>query len=200
MKRFARIAGRSGAALLFSLALSSARAAEPVQPAVVEPGGFWTGPLHGRTPAGLAGGSVIDAPALAGLIASERPLLLDVAARDVKPAGLPADALWRPIHRSIPDSVWMPGAGAGDLDPAQGQRFAARIQALTMGARDRPIVVFCHPDCWASWNAAKRLVLAGYKRVYWFRDGVEGWQDARETGVVVEDPAWASGPRPAGAP
>ena len=189
----ASLVGRGVAGLLLGLALCGAVAAQQSQP-VPEPSGFWTGPMHGRTPPGLAGAGVVDVEALGALIAGESPVLLDVAAEDVKPAGIAPGAIWRPIHRSIPDSVWMPGAGAGALEPAQEQAFEARIDALTAGARNRPIVAFCHRDCWASWNAAKRLVLAGHSKVYWFPDGVEGWQDAHDTSVVTEDAAWASRP------
>ena len=33
-------------------------------------------------------------------------------AADQKPVGFPTDRPWLPAHRSIPGSVWMPGAGA----------------------------------------------------------------------------------------
>jgi PQQ-dependent catabolism-associated CXXCW motif protein len=91
----------------------------------------------------------------------------------------------------------MPGAGDGALDPARERLLAARVETLTAGARNKPVVAFCHRDCWASWNAAKRLVRSGYSRVYWFPDGVEGWQDAYEAAVVQQDPAWAAGRRAA---
>lgn len=178
------IARNCVAGLALAVALSGAAA---------EPDGFWTGPMHGVTPAALAGANVVDAKALAALIAREHPLLLDVASEEAKPAGMPPETLWRPIHRSIPDSVWMPGVGAGALEPSQEALFKARIEALTAGVRSRPIVAFCHRDCWASWNAAKRLVRQGYTRVYWFPDGVEGWRDAYEAAVVAQDPAWAAG-------
>jgi PQQ-dependent catabolism-associated CXXCW motif protein len=178
------------------LALALAAGAMAQEAPVAEPVGFWTGPLHGKTPPGLTGATVLDAAALAALIAQEQPVILDVAADDPRPPNLSPDAIWRPIHRSIPGAVWMPGAGNGDLGAGGQVTFAARVQALTGGARDRPIVTFCHRDCWASWNAAKRLVLAGYKRVYWFPQGAEGWQEAHETSVVTQDAVWASRPRP----
>jgi PQQ-dependent catabolism-associated CXXCW motif protein len=180
----------AAAAAALALAAGAARAADLPPPS--QPDGFWTGPAHGRTPAGLTGATVLTAPALARLIADEKPLVLDVAVADVKPPGLPAER-WRPIHRSIPGSVWMPGAGAGRLEPEVEQRLKARVAALA-GAPDRPVVTFCHRECWASWNAAKRLVQQGYTRVFWFPDGVEGWQDAYETVVVGEDPVFAAGP------
>ncbi len=187
MNRFSQIV--VGLSLL--LALSGPASAGPA----AEPAGFWTGPMRGQTPASLAGANVIDAKALAALIASDRPLLIDVAAEEAKPAGMAPDALWLPIHRSVPGSVWMPGAGDGALTPPQDALLTAQVDALTAGAKAKPVVVFCHRDCWASWNAAKRLVRQGYLRVYWFPDGVEGWQDAYEAGVIKQDPEWAARPR-----
>jgi rhodanese-related sulfurtransferase len=37
-----------------------------------------------------------------------------------------------------------------------------------------------------SWNAAKRAIGYGYQHVYWYRDGVEGWQAAGFHTAVVE--------------
>ena len=51
---------------------------------------------------------------------------------------------------------------------------------------------FCHPDCWASYNAAKRLVALGYSQVYWYPAGMEGWQDRHDTAVVKPDKTWLS--------
>jgi PQQ-dependent catabolism-associated CXXCW motif protein len=177
------------AACALALAAGGAWAAE-AGPPPPQPEGYWTGPMHGRTPASLTGATVVDAAALARLIATDKPLLLDVAAAEVKPPDLPAER-WRPVHRSAPGAVWLPGGGA---DEAERTRLAARVAELTGGRRDRPVVTFCHRDCWASWNAAKRLVQGGYSRVYWFSDGVEGWQEAYAAAEVRQDPVWASRP------
>ena len=61
---------------------------------------------------------------------------------------------------------------------------------LTGGDRSAPVVVFCKPDCWASWNAGKRLVRAGYTNVAWFPDGVDAWQELHPTAPVEAMPGW----------
>ena len=49
-------------------------------------------------------------------------------------------------------------------------------------------MIFCHPDCWGSWNAAKRAIRYGYSGVHWYEEGIEGWQDSgRETQEVRPD-------------
>jgi PQQ-dependent catabolism-associated CXXCW motif protein len=157
---------------------------------VPEPDGVWTGPMLSATPETLKGATVLDISALDALMA-KGPLILDVGPVDQKPADFPKDALWLPIHRSIPGAVWMPGAGLAPLDPGREEAFYARMEELTKGDKATPIVAFCHPDCWGSWNAAKRLVLRGYTQVHWFPEGIEGWQSVHETAEVKPDPVWA---------
>ena len=164
----------------------TAAAAAPVP----EPSGLWQGAMHGDTPNTLKGATVIDTKALADMIRREKPLLLDVVDQDKKSASTSTDIPWMPTHRSIPGAVWLAGAGSGTSDPAFTAAFKTRIAALTGGDIKKPIVAFCHPHCWGSWNAAKRLVILGYKHVYWYPDGVEGWQSQDDTKIVRPDPAW----------
>lgn len=83
-------------------------------------------------------------------------------------------------HETIPGAVWLPNVGYGRLEPAMAAWFAERLTSLTGGDRARPLVFFCSPDCWMSWNAARRAAEAGYAAVYWFPEGVDGWRDALE--------------------
>lgn len=159
---------------------------------VPEPPGLWQGPMRGYTPNTVQGATVIDAAALAKLIDGGRPVLIDVALADRKPPAMAPNAPWLPLHRSIPGAIWMPGAGDGSGDPQFIEAFKARIAALTGGDLGRPIVTFCHPECWGSWNTAKRLAGLGYTHVYWFPEGVEGWQTDHETMPVKADAAWAA--------
>jgi PQQ-dependent catabolism-associated CXXCW motif protein len=159
---------------------------------VPEPAGLWTGAMYGRTPSTLSGAAVVDLPAVEALLAVQ-PLLLDVGPLRQKPEGFPANRPWLPVHRSIPGAVWMPGAGLAPLDAEREQLFQRRIAELTGGDRKRPIVVFCRPDCWGSWNAGKRLVMQGYVRVSWFPAGLDSWQEWHETAEVRPDTAWNVG-------
>lgn len=157
---------------------------------VREPSGLYQGALHGYTPNTVKGGTVLDTAALAKLIEAKQPVLLDVAEKDRKPPSMGKDMLWLPTHRSIEGAVFLEGAGKGTDDSAYGDAFRTRVAALTDNDKAKPIVTFCHPDCWGSYNAAKRLVGLGYTRVYWYRDGVEGWQTDHDTRVVKPDAAW----------
>ncbi|MDP4002819.1 rhodanese-like domain-containing protein [Methylobacterium sp. NEAU K] len=193
--RRASLIGRLAAALAAATCLAAAPADSPVN--VPEPEGLYAGPPKGYTPATLKGAAVIDAEALAALVAGpDKPVLIDVAAPDRKPSNFPAGRLWLPVHPSIPGAVWMPEAGAEPLAPEREALFYARVAQLTGGDTGRPVVVFCHVECWGSWNAGKRLVRKGYTGVRWFPEGVEGWQDKRETANLREDPAWKVGADP----
>lgn len=194
MRRLTLI-GRAAAALAALGCLAAAPADSPVN--VPEPEGLYAGPPKGYTPPTLKGAAVVDADALAALMAGpDKPVLIDVAAPDRKPSNFPADRLWLPVHPSIPGAIWMPEAGAEPLAPEREALFYARVAELTGGDKARPVVVFCHVECWGSWNAAKRLVQKGYTGVRWFPEGVEGWQETHETATLRVDPAWKAASEP----
>lgn len=176
---------RIALALALLVAAGPAAADEAVH--APEPEGFWTGPMQGAVPATLAGGTVVDAAGLAALIDSADPLRVDVGPAPRQPEGLSPDTVWAPPpHRTIPGSVWLPGVGQGELSPARDAWYREQLHKLTGGDTARPMVVFCHPNCWGSWNAAKRAILYGYTRVHWFPDGIEGWQDSGRPTATVE--------------
>jgi len=169
--------------------LLSACAMAPDRETAPEPDGFWTGPMGGPVPASIEGGTVVDTSELAALIAAQRPVLVDVGPMPHKPDDIAAEAWVPPPHRTLPGSVWLPGAGAGEFSPALDAWYRGWLMKLTGGDQAKPLVVFCHPDCWASWNAARRAVLYGYTAVHWYEEGIEGWQDSgRETQAVQPEP------------
>lgn len=159
--------------LLVMLILASAASSVP------EPAGFWTGAPTGPVPATIKGGKVIDAKALDELRRSTAAVLIDVSPRPPKPAGQAANKKWLPpSHKSLPSSIWLADMGRGKLTAAQDSWYRARLAELSPGKRDTPLVFYCHPNCWAGWNAAKRAIGYGYRQVYWFPGGIEGWVKA----------------------
>jgi PQQ-dependent catabolism-associated CXXCW motif protein len=172
--------------VVFVALLLSACAVSPDPAAVPEPADFWTGPMGGPVPATIAGGDVVATTELAVLIAEEDPVLVDVGPPPHKPDNIAAEAWVPPPHRTLPGSHWLPGVGAGELAPAFEDWYRARLAALTGGDRSKPLVIFCHPDCWGSWNAAKRAIRYGYSSVHWYEEGIEGWQDAGHDTQVAQ--------------
>ena len=97
-----------------------------------------------------------------------------------RPENLPAQAFWMPLPRhDIPSSLWLPDVGRGALSPDLEAYFKTHLEGATEGGRDRPIVFYCLADCWMSWNATKRAASWGYTHLYWYRDGIDGWEAAK---------------------
>ena len=158
------------------------------EPAVPEPPGVWTGPINGPVPASIAGGAVIGARELAQLLAREpATIVVDSSNAPTRPAGMTSDAPWLPVpHEGIPGSLWIPGTGMAGIRQATDSYFRQRLAKLSGGDPARPIVLYCHERCWLSWNAAKRALGYGHRRVYWFPDGIEGWRAAGLATAVIE--------------
>ena len=169
------------AAVAYLCAVGAASAGVP------EPQTYWTGQMHSEVPATLAGARVIHAQELAGILSEGKAILIDAAAAPRRPANLAPGAIWKPVpHNDIAGSIWMPDMGSGTLTPEEESFYRERLNALAGSDLDRPLVFYCHPQCWGSWNAAKRALTFGFRNVAWFPDGAEGWQDAGHALVAVE--------------
>src|SRR3546814_6161725 len=75
-------------------------------------------------------------------------------------------------RETIKGAVWLANMGYGRLSEAEETAFKEELQRRA-GSLDRPIVVFCEPDCWMSWNAAKRALSYGFRDIIWFPGGVD---------------------------
>jgi PQQ-dependent catabolism-associated CXXCW motif protein len=169
--------------LLLLFAAFAAASSEDVR----EPEGFWTGPINSAVPATIAGGKVIHAEELARLLKQTKPVVIDVSNEPTRPPGMAPEAPWLPLPQAvIPGSVWLPGAGMADITPEIDASFRKLLSQTTGGDLDHPLVIYCHERCWLSWNAAKRAITYGYRRVHWFPEGVEGWRAAGKTTVVAK--------------
>src|SRR3569833_464067 len=145
---------------------------------VSEPAGFWNGPTNDPVPATIQGGKVIHTRELNELLKKDRQVVVvDVSDSPHRPENLPATTTWLPVpHPGIPGAIWIPGSGMG-TPPADVEAFYKRRLAKATGDDlSRPLVVYCHQTCWLSWNGAKRAIAYGYRNVYWFPDGIEGWR------------------------
>lgn len=155
------------AALLFS---GGFYAAEP------EPAGYRGAPYLAPVPETLAGAHVIGTDAAHALLKSGRVGFIDVLPHAPRPANLPEGTIWRETpHRSIPGAIWLPNTGYDALAPETLAYLLAGLEEATLGDLAGPVVVFCQRDCWMSWNAAKRAAEHGYRRVFWYPEGVDGW-------------------------
>ncbi|MEJ2621025.1 MAG: rhodanese-like domain-containing protein [Candidatus Thiodiazotropha sp.] len=133
-------------------------------------------PLPQQPPAGKR----IDTQALADLIDEIEPLLVDVLAITLRPESAQFGLSWLPAtqRQHIPGSIWLPNVGYGDLEPCMWAWFERTLYHYTGGDKDKPMVFYCVTDCWMSWNAVKRASALGYRNLYWYPEGSDGWAAA----------------------
>jgi len=117
----------------------------------------------------------VDTPALQALLAKQpKPLLIDVYGKTFLHGRF---AEGEP-HAHLPDSLWLANTGLAELTPSWQAYFADNLSRITEGDFSRALVFYCRSDCWLSWNAIKRAHALGYRRLYWYRDGVDAWEQA----------------------
>jgi quinoprotein dehydrogenase-associated probable ABC transporter substrate-binding protein/PQQ-dependent catabolism-associated CXXCW motif protein len=150
---------------------------EASAPAVPEPDGYRTERYRAATPATLEGATVVDTAALQELIANAQPILIDVMSKQLE---TPEQQAWQPPPREhVAGSVWLPNVGLGAPSPPFIEYFENSLADLTKGNPTRPLVFYCDVNCWMGYNAAKRAIRElGYSNVYWYPEGVQGWQSA----------------------
>ncbi len=159
------------AAILLLALPGFARAGVPV------PDDYRMDDYHAPVPDRIPGGVVVHAGELAKLRESGHPILIDVLPAPRRPPAMKPGTPWLPApHLDIPGSVWLPDFGRGGLNKVMLAWFHEKLRALTAGDYDRRLVFYCQENCWMSWNAAKRAVALGYRRVLWFPEGVDGWK------------------------
>jgi PQQ-dependent catabolism-associated CXXCW motif protein len=164
------------AAFCFALLglLSAARAGE----APPEPASYRQSNYRAPTPATLKGARVVTTDEAAALWRSGKAAFIDVLPQAPRPAGLPADTVWREKPRyDIPGSIWLPDTGYGELAPVM-QGYFERGLDKALGGRSRSLVFYCLKECWMSWNAAKRALELGHADVVWYPEGADGWAAA----------------------
>lgn len=141
-----------------------------------EPDGYRMNNYRAPTPATLRGAIVLSTDEARAHWEKHDAAFVDVLPQVPRPTGLPASTIWREApHEDIPRSIWLPDTGYGALAPVMEQYFEHGLAQLTSGDRDHMLVFYCLASCWMSWNAAKRALSIGYRRVAWYPDGTNGW-------------------------
>ena len=170
---YMRLAGILTAAFMV-LALNEA-SAQSVQ----APDGFRMSNYRAPVPASAPGATTVDTEALQALIAGGNALLIDVLPQPPRPAELPETTIWVPrARKSLPGAVWLPNVGFGDLSDEMHRYFSGHLERLSTEMPGASLVFYCEPNCWMSWNAAKRAAEWGYQGIYWYPQGTVGWKAA----------------------
>ncbi len=159
--------GLLGATLL----LSAATQAE----ALFDAQGYRSSHYRSPTPASLAGVQTLDTPALQTLLAqTPRTRLIDVYRRQWLFGQFIADE----AHLNLPGSLWLANTGEGNLAEPWLGYLRHHLTRVSQGDKAWPLVFYCRSDCWLGWNAARRAQALGYTQLYWYRDGIDAWQQA----------------------
>jgi sulfatase modifying factor 1 len=123
------------------------------------------GPPHAPTPLTVPGAKTITTVDLYARLMTKQPMLLLYVNEN---------------SLGIAGARWLDGAGRGySFDDPIEERLGRKLDQLTSGNKDTPVVVFCFDvHCWLSYNAALRMVHLGYGNVLWYRGGREAWNAA----------------------
>jgi len=171
--------GLAGCLLLAGLTLRPAAAEQ--QPAYdhIDPAtGYRTERYQAAVPEKAPAGKRVWISEIDRLVKEDNAILIDVS--PITGLGYdPKTGQWRSAkaHASLPGAVWLPEVGRGVIDKTVEGFFADNLARLTGGDKARALILFCHADCWMSWNAIIRASRLGYTRLYWFPEGTDGWRD-----------------------
>ncbi|MFM9861442.1 PQQ-dependent catabolism-associated CXXCW motif protein [Pseudoxanthobacter sp. M-2] len=167
------------AAMVLLLAAGSWIAPATLAADVPEPDGYRMEEYRAPVPDTLAGATVLDTARAEALWKGGAAIFVDAMPRPVKPANLPAGTVWHDKPRtSIEGSHWLINTGYGQLPPEAQTYFEGRLASLTKDDKATTLVFFCEPECWMSWNAAKRALSLGYTDVRWYPGGATEWAAA----------------------
>jgi TolB-like protein/class 3 adenylate cyclase len=135
--------------------------------------------LVGKTPTIAPGVATLSTEQLAGMLESEKPLVIDTMAFS-----------W---HRSVPMAVGLDFRGNtdGSFSDAIQRRLEAKVQELTGGNMEKPMVVMSfNVSCFDAYNIVLRLRHAGYATIYWYRGGREAWEVAGMPETTLDTQEW----------
>lgn len=148
---------------------------------VPEPPNYRTDNYMAPVPKTLTGATTVDAETLHKKLADGANIaLIDVLPLRRKPPDFPPNRLWRTQPRNnIPNSIWLPNVGYGDIAPEFQTYLIENLNRLIHKRKsDKPVelLFYCLADCWMSWNAAKRALELGFRNILWFPGGTDEWE------------------------
>ncbi|PPC87071.1 MAG: hypothetical protein CTY31_04265 [Hyphomicrobium sp.] len=150
--------------------------------------GYRIAHYRAAVPDTVPGGTRVDLDKVDQLI-KDGALLLDVMPSEGAGPD-PVTGQWRLSrpHQTIPGSVWVPDVGRGIISTAYENYLSENLKRLTEGNFDKKLIVFCQSDCWMAWNAVQRISALGYKQIFWFPEGTDGWVEWGDRKLTPADP------------
>lgn len=160
--------------LLLCLGMTEAAEANDA-PALFTADGYRQALYRSPTPPSVDGAQTLDTPGLRQLLERHpHTALIDVYRRQ----WLFGQFIEDQPHANLPGSVWLANTGDGVLTPDWASYFTSNLKRLSHSQAAWPLVFYCRSDCWLGWNAARRAHAMGYTNLYWYRDGVDAWEQA----------------------
>ncbi|WP_439889077.1 PQQ-dependent catabolism-associated CXXCW motif protein [Pseudomonas sp. MBLB4123] len=145
------------------------------EPALFSAEGYRLGQYRSPTPATAEHARTLDTVALQRLLAEQpHTALIDTYRRQ----WLNGQFIEDEVHANLPGSLWLANTGDGQLDDRWQAYFSHHLREASHGDKGWPLVFYCRSDCWLSWNAVKRAHRLGYGNLYWYRDGIDAWEQA----------------------
>ncbi len=140
--------------------------------------GYRTAYYRAALPKSVPGGTRITVAQALSHFQNKSAIFLDVMAHTGTGPD-PIDGHWRLAkpRANIPGSTWLADVGTGTLTSAQKTYFKSNLETLTMGDKNKPLIVYCTADCWMAWNAVRRAARWGYTNLLWFPEGSDEWRD-----------------------
>lgn len=83
--------------------------------------------------------------------------------------------------KAVPGSYRIDYAGGTtpELSADVARRFTTVLSNATEGDKARPVLVYCHhTQCQLSFNTVLRMSKLGYQKIFWMREGLQGWVSA----------------------
>lgn len=145
---------------------------------VAQPEGYRMNRYKAPVPATVVGGKTIDVQTARALWEKGVAFVDVIPSKKFLTQGIEQDWLVVKPHMSIVRGFWLPDVGRGALTPAQSEYFRTSLDEILKQDKTSPVVFFCRRSCWMSWNATKRAGELGFKQIYWFSDGIDGWEEA----------------------
>lgn len=164
-------------AVLLVMMTTAALATETVP----EPEGYRIENYRAPVPATLKGATVVTTSETIALWKDRSAVFVDVLPHDPKPENLPAGTIWKEkIRENIPESIWLPNVGYGVINKETEAYFRKGLKSRLGDDMNRKVLFYCMASCWMSWNAARRAVEWGYRSVFWYPLGTDGWVAAKQ--------------------
>ncbi|MBV1702203.1 MAG: hypothetical protein KGQ46_10325 [Hyphomicrobiales bacterium] len=174
--------------LAMALPLMQSAQAGEVIPGTDPKTGYRIGYYDGDTPNVIPGATLIHTPQAKELV-DKGAVLIDVLAS--KGDGHdPLDGTWPtlPPRTEIAGTTWLPDVGSGTMDSYLKRYFKTNLEKLAGPPPGKPVIFYCHSKCWMAWNAGVRAARWGYKQVYWYPSGTDGWSKAKLPLVPAQTP------------